>query len=161
MRKVFVASSGLMLLAVILQFYFAAYGAFTIPFPLTTEEHHEAFALHSGNTNVILFLSLLSAGVAWLAKTGTRTALLALAPFVLVLMQIAIFIMSGLAGGDIDATPPVSTPAAQAIVALHAINALAILGTALGAFVRGLKHDEAPKQEDALVQTEEQAAVNP
>ena len=143
MRKVLVAMTGLLLAAVILQFYFAAYGAFTIPFPITTEEHHEAFSLHSGNTNVILLLSLLSMGAAFLAKAGLRTAMLALAPFVLVILQIVIFIVAGAMGADIDATPPISNNAAHVIVGLHAINALAILGTALGAFVHSLKHAQA------------------
>jgi uncharacterized protein DUF6220 len=143
MRKVLVVTSGLLLAAVILQFYFAAYGAFTIPLPVTTEEHHEAFSLHSGNTNVILVLSLLTTGAAWLAKAGLRTAILALAPFVLVILQIVIFIVAGAAGADIDATPPVANTPAHLIVALHAINGLAILGTALGAFVRSLKHAQA------------------
>ena len=150
MRKVFVVSSGLLLLAVILQFYFAAYGAFTIPFPVTTEEHHEAFAMHSGNTNVILLLSLLSTGAAYLAKAGKRTAMLALAPFVLTLVQVIIFVVAGIAGADIDATPPTSTTTAHAIVALHAINALAILGTALGALIRALQHDAALRHDGAL-----------
>ena len=146
MRKVFVVSTGLLVLAVILQFYFAAYGAFTIPFPVTTEEHHEAFAMHSGNTNVILLLSLLSAATAYWSKAGRRTIWLALAPFVLTLVQIVIFVVAGMAGADIDATPPISTGTAHAIVALHAINALAILGTALGAFIRALKHDAVSRQ---------------
>lgn len=143
MRKVLVGMSGLLLTAVILQFYFAAYGAFTIPFPVTTEQHHEAFSLHAGNTNVIMVLSVLSTGAAFLAKAGLRTAMLALAPFVLVVLQIVIFIVAGAAGGSIDATPPISNPAAHLIVALHAVNALAILGTALGAFVHALKHAQA------------------
>ena len=132
--------SGLLLTAVILQFYFAAYGAFTIPFPITTEQHHEAFSLHSANSNIIMLLSLLTMGAAFLAKAGLRTAMLALAPFVLVILQIVIFIVSGVAGGDIDATPPISNTPAHVIVALHALNALAILGTSLGAFVHSLKH---------------------
>ena len=143
MRKVLVVMSGLLLAAVILQFYFAAYGAFTIPFPVTTEQHHEAFSLHSGNTNVILILSLLSTGAAFVAKAGLRTAMLALAPFVLVLLQIVIFIVAGAAGADIDATPPISNTAAHVIVALHALNGLAVLGTSLGAFVRASKHAQA------------------
>jgi hypothetical protein len=143
MRRVFVAMSGLLLMAVILQFYFAAYGAFTVPFPLTTEEHHEAFSLHSGNSNLIMLLSLLSMGAAFLAKAGLRSAMLALAPFVLVIVQIVIFIVAGAAGADIDATPPISNTPAHVIVALHAVNALAILGTSLGAFVHALKHAQA------------------
>ena len=156
MRKVFVASTGLLVLAVILQFYFAAYGAFTIPFPITTEEHHEAFTMHSGNTNVILLLSLLSAGAAYLSKAGRRTMWLSLAPFILTLVQIVIFVVAGMAGADIDATPPISTGTAHAIVALHAINALAILGTSLGAFIRALKYETASRQAETTV-----ATVNP
>ncbi|HCU49384.1 MAG TPA: hypothetical protein DGG94_06200, partial [Micromonosporaceae bacterium] len=59
MRKVFVALSGLLLLAVVLQFYFAAYGAFTLPPPATMEGEQEAFQLHAMNSNIILLLSLL------------------------------------------------------------------------------------------------------
>jgi len=81
-------------------------------------------------------------GAAFLAKAGLRTAMLALAPFVLVLLQIVIFIVAGAAGADIDATPPISNTAAHVIVTLHAINGLAIPGTSLCAFVHSLKHAE-------------------
>src|SRR5262245_43905366 len=101
MRKVFVGVSGLLLLAVVLQFYFAAFGAFTIPLPLTTEEHHDAFAMHSTNSTTIMALSLLAMGCAFLAKIGWRIAMLALAPLLLTVLQIVIFIVAGAAGGDI------------------------------------------------------------
>lgn len=150
MRKAFVVLSGLLVLAVVLQFYFAAYGAFTIPFPQTTDAHHEAFKLHSGNVNVIMLLSLLSAIAALLAKTGWKTALLAFTPFLLVWVQILIFILAGAAGADIDVVPPKSTAAAHVIVAFHALNALAILGTALAAFIRALKHDKTADRAPAV-----------
>ncbi|HCT78652.1 MAG TPA: hypothetical protein DGT23_19135 [Micromonosporaceae bacterium] len=141
MRKVFVALSGLLLLAVVLQFYFAAYGAFTLPPPATMEGEQEAFQLHAMNSNIILLLSLLAAIGALLAKAGWRTALLAFTPFILVWVQIVIFILAGAAGGDPEAVPPVSTPAAHVIVAFHAINALAILGVSIAVLRRAIAHD--------------------
>jgi hypothetical protein len=143
MRKVFVAISGLMLMAVVLQFYFAAYGSFTVPWPVTTEDHHDAFVMHSANANTIMVLSLLAMIAAFLAKTGWRIAILALAPLLLVVLQIVIFIVAGAAGADIDSVPPVSTPVAHAIVAFHAINALAILAVSVRTFIEALKHDKA------------------
>lgn len=143
MRKVFVAISGLMLLAVVLQFYFAAFGAFTIPWPVTTEEHHDAFAMHSANSTTIMVLSLLAMGAAFLAKTGWRIAMLALAPLLLTVLQIVIFIVAGAAGGDIDAVPPVSTPVAHVIVAFHALVALGVLAASVRLFIVALKHDKA------------------
>ncbi|GIH08856.1 hypothetical protein Rhe02_69230 [Rhizocola hellebori] len=143
MRKVFVAISGLMLLAVVLQFYFAAYGSFTVPWPITTEDHHEAFFLHSANADTIMVLSLLAMTAAFLAKAGWRIAMLALTPMLLVVLQIVIFIVAGAAGADIDSVPPVSTPAAHLIVAFHAVNALAVLAASVRTFILALKHDKA------------------
>lgn len=143
MRKVFVVASGLLLVSVVLQFYFAALGSFTIPYPATTDEHHQAFALHSVNSSAIMLLSLLAMGAAFLARAGWRLAMLALAPFLLVILQIVVFIVAGAAGGDIDAVPPVSTPAAHLIVALHALVALGILAASIRTLIGALKHDKA------------------
>jgi hypothetical protein len=149
-RGVLVAVRGGLVLAVVLQFYFAAYGRFTIPWPMTTEEHHAAFALHSANATIIMLLSLLAMIAAFLAKTGRRTAILALTPLLLPVLQIVIFIVAGAAGGDLDSVPPASTPAAHLIVAFHAINALAILGVSVRVFIEALKHDKARSLAPAL-----------
>jgi hypothetical protein len=143
MRKVFLVLSGLLLLAVVLQFYFAAYGAFTLPLPKTIEQHNEAFKGHSVNANIIMLLSLLTMIAAFLAGTGWRTAILALVPGLLVIGQILIFIISGAAGGDPDAIPPTETTASHIIVAFHAINGLAIMGAAIAVLRRAIMHDRA------------------
>jgi len=143
MRKVFIGMSGLLLLAVVLQFYFAAYGSFTVPWPITTEDHHDAFAMHSTNSTTIMVLSLLTMAAAFLAQTGWRVAMLALTPLLLVVLQIVIFIVAGAAGADIDSVPPVATPAAHIIVAFHAVNALAIMGVCVRLLILALKHDKA------------------
>jgi hypothetical protein len=127
MRKIFVITSGLVLLDVVLQFYFAAVGAFTRP------QTNHSFALHATNATVILLLPLLNTLVAALAKAGGRTIALAALPSLLVVVQILLFVIAALfipegAAKDADGVPLNSTTGALVVLGFHALNGLAILG---------------------------------
>ena len=119
MRKLYLAMSGVVLIAVLAQFYFAAYGAFSIP------HEHASFGAHSiTGVMVIPLASLVTTVVAAIARVPGRLIGLAAAPFGLVVVQILIFVVVHLVT---DMTLERSTPGAQAILGLHALNALAIL----------------------------------
>jgi hypothetical protein len=127
-RKVYLAMSGVVLIAVLVQFYFAAYGAFSIP------REHAAFGAHSIiGTMVIPLASLVTTAVAALARVPRRLVGLAAAPFGLVVVQILIFVVVHLVT---EMTMERSTPGAQAILGLHALNALAILAVSVRGVVR-------------------------
>jgi hypothetical protein len=134
-RKVFVVCSGLLLLAVVLQFYFAATGSFDRP------ETDDSFAAHGTNALVILGLSLLTTIAAALARAGGRTIGLAALPILLVVLQIVIFIVADLfvpadTPRDADDVPVEVGGLALYTIGLHAINGLAILLTAFVIFRR-------------------------
>jgi len=94
-RKAFVAMSSLLLVAFVLQFVFAAVGAFTKP------AGDGAYALHSiTGMAVIPALTLLTTLFAALAKAPGRLVGLAILPLVLVVVQAMI---AALANGLTDA----------------------------------------------------------
>jgi uncharacterized membrane protein len=152
-RKVFVVLSGLLLLAVVLQFYFAATGTFDRP------QDDDSFAAHGTNALIILILSLLTTISAALARAGGRTIGLAALPILLVVLQIVIFIVADLfvpAGTprDADDVPlEVGGPALYTI-GLHAINGLAILLTAAVIFRRARALDRSTPATPAPVSTD-------
>lgn len=128
MRKLYLVLSGLVLLAVLAQFYFAAYGAFSIP------REHADFSMHSVNgIMVIPLLSLLTTLAARLARAPGRLIGLAAAPFGLVLVQILLFVLTHMVTAfEYDR----SSPGGQVILGFHAINALGILTVAALGFHR-------------------------
>jgi hypothetical protein len=117
-RRVYIALAGLLLLAVVVQFYFAAVGAFAKP------QDDKSFALHDLNGMMIIpIVSLLATVAAALAKAPGRLIGMTILPFGLVIVQILINVLGG--HGD-DRTSPLGLT----ILGLHAINGLAILGVA-------------------------------
>jgi len=121
-RRVYVALSGLLLLAVLAQFYFAAVGAFAHP------QDDRSYALH-GVTGVLVIpiAALLATVAAALARAPGRLIALTLAPVGLVVVQVLIILVGfKLTGSTEDRT----TPVGLAILGLHALGGLATLGVA-------------------------------
>jgi hypothetical protein len=120
-RRVYTALTGLLLLAVLVQFYFAAVGAFTKP------QTDKSFMLHSvTGTLIIPLLSLLATIVAALARAPGRLIGLSILPLGLVVVQVLIIVLGDAVSGSSDTT----TAAGVAVLGLHAINGLAIMGVA-------------------------------
>jgi hypothetical protein len=114
-RKAFVIISTLLLASFVLQFAFAAVGAFTKP------AGDSAYALHSVNgMAVIPVLTLLTTLFAALAKAPGRIIGLAILPLGLVVVQVLIAV---LANAFTD-TAGASTPVGLTIAALHALNGI-------------------------------------
>ncbi|MGS0684061.1 DUF6220 domain-containing protein [Nakamurella sp. GG22] len=127
MRKVYVAITGLLMVSVILQFYFAAFGVFTAP------DNDSQFILHQMNGRIVLpVLCLLSIAAAAAARAPGRLIGLTAIPFGLLILQTVLFIIAGLAGASEDRT----NLAGQLILGLHAINGLCVLGTSILVFLR-------------------------
>jgi hypothetical protein len=116
-RRVYVALCVILLVAVAVQFYFAAVGAFTTP------RTDSSYWLHAvDGVMVIPMLSLLATIAAALARAPGRLIVLAIAPLGLVVVQMLIVAAGqGLSDGD------TTTPAALVVYGLHAINGLAIM----------------------------------
>jgi hypothetical protein len=129
MRKVYSGLAGLMLLAVVAQFYFAAVGAFAKP------QDDNSFAVHDLiGTMIIPVLSLLATVAAAVARVPGRLIGLTILPLGLVIVQMLI-IGVGTALSDTDAGER-TTPAALVVLGLHAVNGLAIMGVAGTVFAR-------------------------
>ncbi|MFC0508940.1 DUF6220 domain-containing protein [Micromonospora costi] len=115
MRKAFVVTNSLLLVAFALQFVFAAVGAFTKP------GGDGAYALHSVNGMAIIpVLTLLTILFAVLAKAPGRLVGLTVLPLGLVVLQALIAM---LANAATDASG-VSTPFGLTIAGLHAVNGI-------------------------------------
>jgi hypothetical protein len=128
MRRVYVGLAGLLMLAVVAQFYFAAVGAFTKP------QTDDSFALHSVNGMMVIpLLSILATIAAAVARAPGRLIGLTIAPLGLVILQ-TLIIVFGKVFDDGDHT----TPVGLAIVGLHAIGGLAIMAVA-GMVLRGAR----------------------
>lgn len=121
MRKVLVGTSALVLVVVLTQFYLAGVGAFSRPATADAWTGHRAGAM------AILAFALLNTVVAALARAGGRTIAFAALPIGLVILQFVLSAMSTALGGSQDdrAGMPLF------LVALHAVNGLAVLGTAV------------------------------
>lgn len=120
MRRVYLALSGLLLAAVVAQFYFAAVGAFAKP------RDDSSFALHSLTGMMIIpAATVLATVAAALARAPGRLIALTILPFGLVVVQVLIIVLGNAIGG---ATEDRTTSVALAILGLHALNGLAIMG---------------------------------
>ena len=119
MRRVYVGLVGLLLVSGVLQFYFAAVGAFTRP------QTDDAFSLHLLNGRIFPLLAVLAIGAAALAKAPGRLIGLTSVPLGLVILQTLIIVVGNAIGG---ATEQRTTPLALAILGLHAINGMMIMG---------------------------------
>jgi hypothetical protein len=120
MRKVFVAVSVLLFLAVLAQFYLAGVGAFDRPQDDGSFEPHRIVGMA-----VIPLLSVLATVVAALARAPGRLIGLAIAPFGLVVVQLLIVAIGNAISGGEDAD---TSAAALVVLGLHAVNGLFMLG---------------------------------
>ncbi|GAA2629184.1 DUF6220 domain-containing protein [Paractinoplanes durhamensis] len=124
MRKAFVITTGLLLVAFALQFVFAAVGAFTKP-----AGGDDSYALHSINgMAVIPLLTILTVVFAALARAPGRVIAMAALPFGLVLLQV---LLAALAGGLTDDSGG-STTAGLIIGGLHAVNGIIAVHVVVG-----------------------------
>ncbi|MFU8849778.1 DUF6220 domain-containing protein [Micromonospora sp. SL1-18] len=121
MRKVFAGLAGLLMLAVVAQFYLAASGAFS------TAPHDESFRPHRTLGYVIFLLPVLMTIVAAVARMPGR--LIGMAGLVAGLAAVqAVIVAVAKAFND---TGDTSTTAGQLVFGLHAINGLAIMAVAV------------------------------
>ena len=115
MRRAFVVVTSLLLVTFVLQFVFAAVGAFTKP------AGDDAYVLHSiTGMAVIPALTLLTTLFAALAKAPGRLVALAILPLGLVVVQALIAM---LAEAFTDASGG-STPLGLTVAGLHAVNGI-------------------------------------
>jgi hypothetical protein len=152
-RRVYLSLAGLLMLAVVAQFYFAAVGAFDKP------QDDNSFALHSLTGMLIIpVLSLLATVAAALARAPGRLIGLSILPLGLVVVQVLIIVVGNVFsdnGGD------TTTPAALVILGLHAINGLAIMGVA-GAVLAGARRlAVAPRETAAAGEASSTSATAP
>jgi len=119
-RKVFAGLAAVLVLAVVVQFFFAASGAFN------TAPNDEAFQPHRALGYPIFILAILMTIVAALARMPGRligrTGLVA----GLVAVQVVIVVLAK----AFNDTGDTSTTAGQLVFGLHAVNGLAILHVA-------------------------------
>ena len=147
MRKVHFVLSVLVLAAVVLQFYLAGVGVFSMP-------EDELFGLHTANGRfVIPVLLLLNIPAAALARG--RTLRYALGLVGLLALQTVIFVIAIVTTGSNPFEDVVITTAGTVILSFHALNGLLILGVtvqlvrksyALAFPRRAAAEAEAPKQ---------------
>ena len=120
MRKVHFVLSALVLAAVVLQFYLAGVGVFSMP-------EDELFGLHTANGRfVVPVLLLLNIAAAALARG--RTLRYALGLVGLLALQTVIFVIAIVTTGSNPFEDVVITTAGTVILSFHALNGLVILG---------------------------------
>src|SRR5690349_21130346 len=123
MRKALVIVSTLLLAAFVLQFVFAAVGAFTKP------AGDGSYALHSINgMAVIPALTLITIVLAALAKAPGRLVGLAALSLGLVVVQVLLAALANAFTDDAAA----GTALGPAIGGLHALNAIAVVHVVVG-----------------------------
>jgi hypothetical protein len=116
MRKVFSGLAGLMMLAVVVQFFLAGSGAFD------TAPNEEAFRPHRALGYVILLLSVVLTLFAALARMPGRIIGLSGLVVGLTILQPVIALLAKAFGDSGD-----TTPAGRLVFGLHAVNALIIM----------------------------------
>ncbi|MGY1810658.1 DUF6220 domain-containing protein [Blastococcus sp. SYSU D00669] len=121
-RKAFVVLVELLAVAVVVQFYFAAFAVFTAP------ENDSQFVLHLVNGRAVLpLLCLLVIGAAALARAPGRLVGFSALPLGLLVGQMLLFLVAAATGS----TPERTNVAGQVVLGLHAVNGLAILTVTL------------------------------
>jgi uncharacterized protein DUF6220 len=120
MRKVHFVLSALVLAAVVLQFYLAGVGVFSMP-------EDELFGLHTTNGRITLPVLLLLNVVAAALARG-RTLRYAVGLVGLLALQTVIFVIAVVTTGSNPFEDTVITTAGTIILSLHVLNGLAILG---------------------------------
>ncbi|GIH92929.1 DUF6220 domain-containing protein [Planobispora siamensis] len=117
-RQAYVVLCVLLLGAVVIQFYFAAFGVFTTP------ENDSQFIMHRINgSGAIPLLVILATITAAIAKAPGRLIGFTLLPLGLIVLQIVWFLLAAVTGSSEEQTNVVG----QAILGLHAVNGLVIL----------------------------------
>ena len=120
MRKVFSIVTILVVIAVVLQFYFAGMGVFSVP-------EEGLFGIHRAAGRIVLpILFLLSLITAAIARAGKRTIWLTVIAILLLALQTVIFILTGVIFNVGPESPQIPL-AATMTVSLHALNGVAIL----------------------------------
>ncbi|GIH09430.1 hypothetical protein Rhe02_74970 [Rhizocola hellebori] len=131
MRRIYVAIVGLLLASGALQFYFAAIGAFSRP------QTDDSFALHVMNGRIFALLALVATLAAALARAPGRLIGLTALTLGLTIVQTLIVVLGNVIGGS---TEQQTTGVSLAIIGLHALNGLAILGVASRVLMRARAH---------------------
>jgi hypothetical protein len=153
LRKIFALLAALLMLAVFVQFFLAASGAFS------TAPHDESFRPHRALGYVVFLLPILMTIVGALARIPGR--LIGLAGLVagLAVVQVVIAVLAR----AFNDTGDTSTTASQNIFGLHAINALAILAVAgtLARQARALPGDDRPADVDSNAGRPGQGSAEP
>ena len=122
MRRIFVVVASLLVVDLVVQFYFAAFGVFQHPSP------EDSFVLHQMNGRVVLpLLCLLVILAAALARAPGRLIGFSAVPLGLYVVQIVLFVLAGLTGTTDEKT----TLPGTIILGLHAVNGLCILGVSI------------------------------
>lgn len=144
MRKVFAVTSGLVVVALVLQFYFAAIGVFSA-------EKDDLFSIHGMTGRIVLpVLILLNLVAAAVVKAGGRTIWLVVLDLGLLIVQTLLFILVGaLFDAGSSAEEHSITLAGTLILGLHAVNGLAILAVALVVARRASQHASGPESRSA------------
>ncbi|GIH98324.1 DUF6220 domain-containing protein [Planobispora takensis] len=133
-RQAYVVLCVLLLGAVVIQFYFAAFGVFTTP------ENDSQFIMHRINgSGAIPILVILATITAAIAKAPGRLIGFTLLPFGLIVLQIVWFLLAAVTGSSEEQTNVVG----QAILGLHAVNGLVILWVCILLVRRARAHAEA------------------
>jgi heme A synthase len=128
-RKAYFVITTLLLIAVVAQFYFAALGVFG-----PQGEDDNLFLFHRIFGSAVLpGLSILAVLFAALSRAGARTVWLSALPILLIAVQYLLFVLGGLLGGWDDDN---RTVGGAVILGLHAVNALAIMGTIITLMTR-------------------------
>jgi hypothetical protein len=117
-RPIYQVAAWLVFADVVLQFYFAGVGVFTVP--------GNDFGFHARNATVLLVVMLAALVVSLLARAGWRRSLLQLALPLLLVLQVVFFIVSEVFGGSTGSSHGLPTY----IASLHVVNGLLIFGLA-------------------------------
>lgn len=121
MRKAFLGLTIIVIGSLVLQFYFAGVGVFSMP-------EDELFDIHGTNGRIVLpILIILWIVSAFLAKAGRGTIGLTFLALGLLAFQTVLFILTGLFTGS---TPPPDgqiTTSGTIMLAFHVLNGLSIL----------------------------------
>ncbi len=120
MRKVHFVLSALILAAVVLQFYLAGVGVFSMP-------EDELFGLHTATGRFVLPVLLLL-NIAASALARGRTLRYALGLVGLLALQTVIFVIAIVTTGSNPFEDVVITTAGTVILSFHVLNGLVILG---------------------------------
>jgi hypothetical protein len=117
-RRVYQVAAWLVFADVVLQFYFAGVGVFTVP--------GNDFSFHVRNASVLMVLLLATLVLSLLARAGWRRSLMHLLLPVLLVLQVVFFILSEVFGGSVQKSSGLPTYVAS----LHVVNGLLIFGLA-------------------------------